>query len=145
MTFINLNPERGLETISKRFNQLISDFEKGINFEFGTFSPRIDIMENEKNIFFYIEIPGMTKDDIKISVNQEKVLKIKGNKNKPDNNENKNYITRERVFGEFEREFMLADNSDVENIEAKFENGVLELIIPKLEPPKPKEINVEIK
>ncbi len=145
MTFVNLNPERGFETITKRFNELINDVDKGISFEFGGFTPRVDIMEDDNNVYFFIEVPGMTKDDLKISVNEEKLLTIKGKKTRPNENENKNYITSERVFGEFQREFILADNSDTENIQASFENGILELIIPKLEPPKPKEINVEIK
>ncbi len=56
----------------------------------------------------------------------------------------KNYIRNERVFGEFSRSFVLPENIDFEKIAAKFENGVLELAIPKKEPEKPKEINIDI-
>ena len=78
-------------------------------------------------------------------VSEDKMLMLKGEKKKADKSAEKNYLRIERVFGEFERTLMLPDNVDVEKIEAKYDNGVLELIIPKIEPPKPKEINVEIK
>ena len=145
MTMLRLDPFRGMERFGRRFNELVSDFEKGVSFEMGGFTPRVDITEDEKTLFFNVEIPGMSKEDVKISVNEDRMMTFKGKKSKPEANSEKNYVRHERVYGEFERSFMLPENVDVENISAKYNNGVLELTINKVEPPQPKEINVEIK
>ncbi len=145
MTLVRFEPFRGFERLSKRFGDFASDFEKGISFEMGGFSPRVDITEDDNNLFVHAEIAGMSKEDVKVSVNEERLLTLKGEKKKTDKKEDANYLRNERVFGEFERSFMLPDNVDVEKIQAKYDSGILELVIPKMEPPKPKEINVEIK
>jgi HSP20 family protein len=144
MTLVRFEPFRGFEKIGKRFNEFANEFEKGISFEMGGFSPRIDITEDDNNLFVHAEIAGMGKSDVKISVNEERMLTLKGEKKKSEKKEDVNYLRNERVFGEFERSLMLPDNVDVEKIQAKYDNGILELVIPKMEPPKPKEINVEI-
>ncbi len=144
MTLVRLEPFRGFERLSKKFNEFANDFEKGVSFEMGGFNPRIDITEDANNLFVHAEIAGMKKGDVKVSVNEDKMLVLKGDKKKAEKSAEKNYLRNERVFGEFERSLMLPDNVDLEKIEAKYDNGVLELIIPKVEPPKPKEINVEI-
>jgi len=145
MTLVRLEPFRGFERLSKRFNDLVSDVEKGVSFEMGGFSPRIDITEDDNHIFVHAEVAGLNKEDVKVSVNEDRTLLLKGEKKKATLSEDKRVIRTERIYGEFERSFMLPDSADIEHIDAKFENGVLELSIPKIEPPKPKEINVEIK
>ncbi|MFH1051830.1 MAG: Hsp20/alpha crystallin family protein [bacterium] len=144
MTLVRLEPSRGFERLGKRFSEFANEFEKGISFEMGGFSPRIDITEDDKNLFVHAEIAGMGKSDVKVSINEERLLTLKGEKKKAERKEDVNFLRNERVFGEFERSFMLPDNVDVEKIHAKYDNGILELVIPKMEPPKPKEINVEI-
>jgi len=124
--------------------EFMNELDKGISFEMGGFTPRADITEDELNIFFHLELPGMSKESVKISVNEDRILTIKGEKKRAELSEDKNYIRNERVFGEFSRSFVLPENIDYEKIAAKFENGVLELAIPKKEPEKPKEINIDI-
>jgi HSP20 family protein len=143
MTRIMFDPMRGLENFAKKMNDVADNFERGFVFETGVFSPRIDIVEMEESYIIYGEFPGMSKEDIKINVNEEKILKIKGNKIK-NTDESKSFLRTERTYGEFERTFMLADNIDLEKISAKYENGVLELTIAKKEPVKPKEVDVQI-
>jgi len=144
MTFVKLNPIRGFENMSRRFGEFWDDLEQGISFEMGGFSPRVDLTEDDKYLFLHAEIPGMTKEEVKISVNEERMLTIKGEKKKEQKAEGKNFVRTERVYGEFSRSFMLPDNLDFEKIGAKIENGVLELSIPKVEPPKPKDIEINI-
>ena len=119
-------------------------FEKGFSFEMGAFSPRVDITEDDNNLFVHAELPGMSKDQVKVSVNEDRLLTIQGEKKKEEKKEDKSLIRIERNFGSFTRSFSLPENVDVENISAKFENGVLELSLKKIEPPKPKEIEVKI-
>jgi HSP20 family protein len=145
MTLVRFEPFRGFEKIGRRFNEMVNDFDKGISFEMGGFSPRVDITEDDKNLYVHAEIAGMSKEDVKVSVNEDRMLSLKGEKRRTEKKEDRNYLRNERVYGEFERTLMLSDNVDVENIKAKYDNGILELVIPKVEPPKPKEINVEIK
>lgn len=144
MAFVRIDPAGSFEKMSKRLNEFMNDFDKGVSFEIGGFTPRVDITENDKNIFVHAELPGMDKDDIKISVNEENVLTIRGEKKKDENSVKLSYIRTERTFGNFSRNFMLPDNVNVDKISATFNNGVLELSMPKQEPEKPKEVNIEI-
>lgn len=148
MAIMRFDPMRGLETISRRMNDLFGDFEKGFSFEYGSFVPRIDISEDEKQVFIHAELPGLKKDDVKIKINDEKVLTISGEKKQEDKyndkDENHTFIRVERSFGAFTRSFALPDNINTESINAKFENGVLKVSLDKKEPEKPKEVEITI-
>jgi HSP20 family protein len=144
MTLVRFNPMRGLEKAQRRFNSFIDDMEKGVSFEMGGFNPRVDITEDDKNLYVHAEMPGIPKDNVKISVNDDMLLTIKGKKKKEELKEEQSYVRAERAYGEFSRSFVLPENIDVDNINAKYDNGVLELTLPKVEPPKPKEVEVKI-
>jgi HSP20 family protein len=144
MTLVRFNPMRGLEKAQRRFNSFMDDMEKGVSFEMGGFNPRVDITEDDKNLYVHAEMPGIPKDNVKISVNDDMMLTIKGSKNKEELKEEQSYVRAERAYGEFSRSFVLPENIDIDNINAKYENGVLELTLPKVEPPKPKEVEVKI-
>ena len=130
--------------MGRRMNELMKEFDHGINFESGGFNPRVDISEDANNLYVVAELAGMTKSDIKISVNEDNVLSIKGEKKLNVIPEGKTYLRSERFWGDFSRSFVLPENLNKEEINAKFEDGVLELTIPKVEPPQPKEIEVKI-
>lgn len=146
MTMIRLNPVWGMQNMMREMDNLVQNFSQKnrSRMQFGDFRPRIDIAEDDKNLYIYAEVPGMSKNDVKVSVNEERVLSLKGEKKRGESKEELSYLRNERFFGEFERSFELPDNIDIEKIHAKYENGVLELVLPKVEPAKPKEINVEI-
>lgn len=144
MTLLRFDPAREFERLQKKMGEFTEDMEKGINFEFGGFSPRIDISEDENSVFIHAEMPGMAKEDVKVSVNEENLLTIKGNKKKPDGVDEQEFIRSERIFGEFSRSFVMPENVDRDSIMAKFENGLLAITFSKKEPEKPKEIHVEI-
>jgi len=144
MTLVRFEPYRSFERLGRKMNTFMDDFEKGFSFEMGGFSPRVDITEDDNNLFVHAELPGLSKDQVKVSVNEERLMTISGDKKKQEKEEGKNYIRNERNFGSFTRSFSLPEYIDVENINAKFENGVLELSLKKIEPPKPKEVEVKI-
>lgn len=144
MSIIRFDPFRGFESLTKKFNDLSGEFEKGFNVEFGSFAPRIDIAEDEKNIFFHVELPGIKKEDVKVSLTDGNVLVIKGEKKREEKVEDKCYIRVERNYGSFSRSFELPDNVKSDSISAKFDNGVLNLSFEKIEPQKPKEVEVKI-
>lgn len=143
MTLLRFDPFRSFEQTTRKMNQLLNDLEKGVNFEYGTYKPIVDISEDSKAVYVYAELPGIDKNDIKVSVNEENILSIKGEK-KLNRAENVTVHKNEIIKGKFERKFILPDNLNTEDISAKFENGLLELKINKIEPPKPKEIEIQI-
>ncbi len=146
MTLVRWNPYRGFESMVKRMNDLVGDYdsEREVDLNYGTFAPRVDIKEDEKNIYVHAEMPGLKKDDVKVTVNDDNILTIKGEKKAEDKKEDETYVRMERMYGTFTRSFMLPDNVDKDSISAKFEDGVLNVTLNKKEPEKPKEIDVNI-
>lgn len=148
MAIMRFDPIKGFETISKRMNEFVNEFEKGVSVEYGGFAPRIDILEDEKHLFVQAELVGIKKEDVKLKVNEEGVLCISGEKKRDnkfeENKDNQTVIRIERSYGAFTRSFLLPDYVNKESIKAKFENGVLEISLEKIEPEKPKEVHVEI-
>ena len=92
---------------------------------------KCDIYEEGENYHIVMDTPGYDKNDINIEV-KDGYLTIKASKVKEENEEKKNYIRKERVYGEVQRSFALGD-VDVERIDAKFNNGTLHLTVPKKE------------
>jgi HSP20 family protein len=148
MAIMRFDPIKGFETISKRMNDFMSEFEKGVSVEYGAFAPRIDIFEDDKKLYIHAELPGIKKEDVKLKVNEEGALSISGEKKQDqkfeENKENTCIIRVERSYGAFARSFLLPDYVDKESINAKFDNGLLEISLNKKEPEKPKETHIEI-
>lgn len=144
MTILRIDPKREFDRMARRMNELVRDLEKGVSFEVGGFTPRVDIIEEEKQLNVFVELPGLSKGDFKVSVNEDRMLEIKGEKKRVSDDEKLSYVRTERTFGNFSRSFYMPEGLDVDNISAKYNNGVLELVIPKIEPPKPKEITIEL-
>lgn len=149
MGIMRFDPRRSFEGLAKRMNEFVNEFDKGISFEFGGFAPRVDISEDEKYFYVHAELPGVKKEDVKLTINDDNVLIIKGEKKKAEKEEetqeSKYYLRVERNYGSFTRSFMLPENVKKDSINAKFENGVLDISLEKIEPEKPREVEVEIK
>lgn len=92
---------------------------------------KCDIYEVDNIYNIDVEVPGFEKKDIKIEC-KEGYLTINVKKEDSKEENNKNYIRRERVYGEYTRTFYLGD-IDLDKIEATFNNGILHIIVPKLE------------
>jgi len=92
---------------------------------------RCDIYEKNNKYHIDMDIPGFAKEDVSIEV-VDGNLTVRASKSAEENEENKNYIRRERSYGEYQRSFALGD-VDVDNIEANFDKGILSIIIPKKE------------
>ena len=108
--------------------------------EFHTgYLPKVDISEDKNNFFVQAEIAGFPKDRVKVTLNDDNLLTIKGEMKQEEKNEDKTYLRIERRANTFERSFCLPDNINKENVEAKFENGMLNIKIEKKEPELPKE------
>ena len=105
--------------------------------------PSTDISETDGSFEVRAELPGVTKDDVQISVKDD-LLTIKGEKRQEKVDDSKNYRRVERRYGSFERKFSLPPKVEVDDIKAEFNDGVLTLSIPKPEEAKPKEIPISV-
>lgn len=106
--------------------------------------PATDISENENAFSISAELPGMKKEDIKVSLH-DGVLSIEAESKSEHEEKGEKQIRTERRYGKFVRRFTLGSNVDEHRVEARFEDGVLKLNIPKMresDAPKPKSIPV---
>lgn len=96
----------------------------------GVWFPAIDVHDEEKQVVVKTEVPGVSKDQIKIDINGNQLV-IHGENKSEKSFEDKSWRVRERSFGKFERRVNLPKTVDVDKIDAKYENGVLEVKIQK--------------
>lgn len=108
------------------------------------FSPALDVVENNDGFLVSVDLPGVDKRDLEISV-ADNVLTIKGEKK--DNRESKNgkFFRKESWEGTFQRTLSLPHGVDAAKIDAKMRDGVLAISLPKREEAKPKQIEVNVK
>ena len=111
-------------------------------------SPAINIIESDKEYKVEIAAPGIDKKDFKISVNSDNHLVVSMEKKveTEDKDKNERYLRREFSYSQFQQTLILLDNVNKEKIDAKQENGVLTVIIPKKEiPAEPEAKEIAIK
>ena len=111
--------------------------------DFEEVTPFVDIYEDGDDLVVKAELPGMSKEDINVSLSDD-VVTISGEKKREKKIEKKNYYRLESCAGSFRRSFKLPADVQTEKAKAKFKAGILEMRIPKTEEAKRKEIRVEI-
>ena len=92
---------------------------------------RLDLSEDDRHFFVKAEIPGVKKDDIKVSVDGNQVSLSAEIKKEKEEKEGTKVIRSERYYGSVARSFTLADNVDSSAAQARYEDGVLQLTLPK--------------
>ena len=107
---------------------------------------KCDIYEKDNVFYLEMDIPGFDKKDVQIEIDDNDYLVITAEKNSEVNEEddNKNYIRKERSYGKYQRSFYIG-GIDKENIQASFENGILKVSMPKKEEEKLSKKTIEIK
>jgi HSP20 family protein len=100
-----------------------------------------DVSEDENSLQISMELPGVEPDNVRLSL-ENNTLTIRGEKRQQIDENNERVHRFERVYGVFERTFVLPSTVDADKIEARFENGVLLVRIPKSERARPREIRV---
>jgi HSP20 family protein len=108
-----------------------------------TWYPSVDIKETKDDFVLMAEVPGMSKDDIKINIS-ENTLTIKGEKKEEKKEEDQNYHRVERRYGSFQRSFTLPTQIQESKVKAAYKDGVLTITMPKKEEVKPKEIPISV-
>jgi HSP20 family protein len=105
-------------------------------------APRVDLAESENAYHIHVDLPGMTRDDLKINY-QDGQLTISGQRREELSEEKGEYVRVERTFGNFYRSFKLPKTVNADDITATYENGVLEIEVPKAEETKPRQIEIK--
>ncbi len=94
------------------------------------FLPKVDIIENETSYELHVAAPGLSKEDFNIELNDNSIT-VSGERKFLNEKNEKNYHSIETQYGSFSRSFSLPENVDSSKINAKYNNGILELTIPK--------------
>lgn len=106
-------------------------------------SPKVDVFEENENIVFEIEAPGVNKDDIDISIEDNRLVIQGERREQREAGEERDYYRSERFFGTFQRSFTLPDTIDAESVEALYDDGVLTVSLPKAEQAQRKTIDIK--
>lgn len=143
MTLITRRPFNLFNELQRDMNRLFDTRVLGSQDNLLEFNkdwiPAVDIHEDAKGYHLSIDLPGMKPEQIEVTAN-DGVLSIRGERETI--NEDKELKRSERMYGSFLREFSMPDNANLNAIDAKSNNGVLQLFVPKLAKAEPKRITV---
>ena len=141
MTLIKYNrPGRNL--VGRQFSDIMDEFfNDAVNTRRDNFVPSIDVSETENQFMITAELPGMSKDDISINLENGR-LSISGERNFSNEEQGRTFHRVETQYGSFNRSFQLPDNISEESIKATYENGLLNITIEKSENEVKKQIEI---
>lgn len=146
MALIRWEPVRELNTIQSEMNRLFNSFFEPTSPSDGGTSarrwiPAMDLVESEDDFVLHADLPGLGEDDVKIEV-EDNVLTLSGERKIEHEDRKDGYYRLERASGAFRRTLTLPEGVDPEAIKARFEDGVLEVRIPKPEQRKPRKVTI---
>ena len=152
MEIVRWNPSRELLNVEREFNKLFNNF----NSRFGLFDrdddseydnavwmPLTDISEDKDNFVLKLDLPGISKNDLKISYSDGQ-LSISGERKQEKETKDSKYHRVERAYGKYYRSFTLPSKIQEDKIDAEFKDGQLTITVPKAEEVKPKEISIKV-
>jgi HSP20 family protein len=125
--------------LRRLFDELLSASGEETGVEF---VPSLELSETDDDYVMKAELPGMTEDDVKVEVDEDNNLTIRGEKKCETKESRRGYEYSERSYGQFMRTIQMPNNVDASKIEASFKNGVLELHVPKTEKVRAREIPI---
>lgn len=138
-------PNRTLRDLQHEVDSIFDRFfggDRGDSSTSAVWAPRTDLAETDEAYRMQVDVPGMSKDDININL-QNNTLTISGERSSERKEESEEYVRVERAFGNFHRTFTLPDAVDQENIEATYDDGVLTVDIPKTEESTRRQIEIQ--
>ncbi len=153
MSIVKWSPLKELEDMRKDIERMFEEFFEPFprrrrrwwpRMEAGVIVPNIDVYDKKGEIVVKAELPGVEKDQIELTVTKDS-LTIKGEIKKDEEVKDEDYYAREISYGAFSRTINLPAEVNADQAKATFKNGILEIILPKKEEAKPKEIKVEVK
>lgn len=143
MTLVRWQPFSDVPAFHDDVNQLFDElWRRSRGGEARAWYPAVDLLEAENEFKLVAELPGMTKDSVKITLN-DNVVTLRGEKKSESESQKGSWHHVERVFGSFERSFQLTAPVDRAGVKARFDNGVLTVTLPKSEESRPREISID--
>lgn len=154
-TGTQISPVRAFRNVTGDPLREMLDLQRSINQLFGTgrsggedvalsaWTPPVDIFEGENEYVIKLELPEISREDVKVNLNDQ-TLSISGERKIENEEKRDGYHRIERSYGQFYRSFTLPPNVNTGAIDAQFKDGVLRLTLPKREEAKPKNIEVKV-
>ena len=143
MTFMKLNNRPAGKSIDNLFNEILGSLPAFVNNDESFFAPAANVHETKDAYHIELNAPGRSKEDFNITL--EKGTLTVGYEQKEENKqEDYKTIRREFSFKSFKRSFHVDESINTDNIQAKYENGVLKLLLPKKEEVKPNNKQISI-
>ena len=140
------NPSQELHSLRNRIGSLLNTFGSHNGYDedpaWTGWAPPVDIAETENEYIIKVELPGLKKEDVNVTLNNG-VLTISGERKQEKEEKNHQYHRVECSYGSFSRSFSLPGGVDSERIDAEFRNGILRVRVAKSEAAKPKQIKVK--
>jgi HSP20 family protein len=154
MSLVRWNPVRDLATwpsnlfgMQREMNRMFDNFFNGTDrdedYALTAWSPAVDIAEHDDQYVVKMELPGVSKEEVKITL-ESNILTIRGEKKQEKETKKENYHRVERSYGSFQRSFTLPTTVKNDKIDASFKDGILDIKLPKAEEAKPKQIEVKV-
>lgn len=139
-----LSPYRDFSQLQKAFDRLFSEFQsmkKSSELKEFDFSPSCEIAEEENSYVFKFDLPGVNRDQVKVEVDKDRLTVQAERKEEKEQKTRKKFLS-EVSYGSYSRSFTLPGPIDDKKIDARFENGVLTVTVPKTETSKSKQISI---
>ena len=140
-TLVRWEPFRELGTLQSEMSRLMNGMLEGNGRQSQNWVPALDVWETPTEVVYAFDLPGIPEEQISIEVKDE-TLTISANREKTEETSEKGFYRFERRYGTFARAVGLPQGVDQDNISARYENGVLEVRVPKPEEQKPKKIEL---
>jgi len=141
----DMNPyDADFTKMNQYFNSLIESHLSSSalnNFSY----PRTDIQDTKDQIVFKFDLAGVDKKNIKLFIDENKILTLEGEKKESKEEKSKEFVKKEIFYGTFKKVIQLPKNINENKLQTKFKNGILTVIIPKTEVKKPKAKLIPIK
>lgn len=150
MSLIKWSPERELMRLDREFSRIFDFFNNRFDrrddqkIDNAVWSPFTDIVEDDDQYTLKLDLPGIKKDDVKISYN-DGALTVSSERKEEVEEKNKKYHRIERAYGNYYRSFTLPTKVKEDKITAEFTDGILTIKVPKAEEAKPREIEIKVK
>lgn len=114
----------------ERLHSMMEDIFPTTSLLRGTWNPAVDIKETDKAYTFMVELPGMNSEDLDVEISGE-TLVIRGKREENKEESQEGYLRKERYFGTFYRSFRIDGPVQADKVEAKYNKGILEIVVPK--------------
>lgn len=142
------NPFREMEELNERLGHFFGRAPIGTrgnneHLAVADWAPAVDIKEDEKEFLITAELPGVAKENVKVSVDNG-ILTLQGERRLEKDEKNEKYHRVERSYGSFTRSFTLPEGTDGTKVSADHKDGVLSVHVPKCAEAKPRTVEVKV-